>query len=450
VKEIDPAAVLEFLEFGYVTDDRCIFRGASKLPAASILEWRGGGVVSIRQYWQMPVADEESHITFDEAVEETERLLLEAVRLRLQADVPIGALLSAGIDSTLVCWALAKLNANITAFTVSTPGDPADEAPAARETAKILGIPHQVVTLPPQGEGVMGQLTRAYAEPFGSQSAMAMLNVSGAVKPHATVLLTGDGGDDVFLGYEFHHNYLRTQRLARKLPGVIAPVWRGVVRPLVQPLPFLRRPKHALDYATGGLGAMTRAWDGLPFYQSRGLLGERLAGLELPQRQIPLSTDSARHMLRDMLNYQQRMWFVAHFMTKVDAATMFHALEARSPFLDHTVWDFAAKLPYELRLRGGDYKAVLREIVRRRISPEVARRRKQGFTVPIEKWMASDWSGVLDRLRNGSMLVRDGWLRPDSWNRSLPQLLATPPLPTQVWFLVVLENWMRMYLPQSK
>ncbi|HXJ39249.1 MAG TPA: asparagine synthase (glutamine-hydrolyzing), partial [Bryobacteraceae bacterium] len=366
VHEIDPAAVLEFLEFGYVTEDRTIFRGAAKLPPATILEWKDG-LMEQRTYWTLPRSAESVPVTFEEAIEETERLLLESVRLRLCSDVPIGALLSGGIDSALVCWATAKLNADIRAYTISTPGDPADEAPATLRTARILGIPHEVVQLPRDSDNILDDLTNAYGEPFGCSSALAMLRVSGAVKPFATVLLTGDGGDDVFLGYSFHRNFLRTQRIARLLPSFAGSAW-SALRPLVNGFAPLRRGKHFLDYATGGLGAVARAHNGLPYYTGR--LGQRLAGLELAQRTIPLSAQSARKLLEEFLDYQQRMWFVAEFMTKVDGATMYYGLEARSPFLDHKLWEFAAAIPQDVRLRGGVLKAILREIVSRRISPE--------------------------------------------------------------------------------
>lgn len=441
VAAIDSKAVLEYLEFGYVSDDRAIFEGASKLPAATILEWKDGRI-SQRRYWTLPRADESSRITFEEAVEETERLFVESVRLRLYSDVPIGALLSGGIDSTLVCWAMSKLNANITAFTVSTPGHPADEAAATQETAQILGLPHRIVTIPRDEGGMLTQLTRAYGEPFGCQSAIAMLQVSAAVKAHATVLLTGDGGDDVFLGYSFHRDYLRAQRLARALPGLAAPVWQSM-RPLVHAFPPLRRPMHFLDYVTGGLGAVSRAHNGLPFYNNHDMLGERLAGMHLDQRTIPLSMDSGRNLLYELLDYQQRMWFVSEFMTKVDGGTMAYALEARSPFLDHKLWEFAAKLPPALRMRGGVLKAILREIVRRRVSPAVANRKKQGFTVPVESWLAGQWSGALDELAENSRLERDGWIRAGTLQNAVRPTRSNGRVPTQLWFLVVLEQWLR-------
>jgi asparagine synthase (glutamine-hydrolysing) len=441
IDEIDPQAVLEFLEFGYVTDERTIYQGAAKLPAASILEWQDGKV-SQRSYWSLPDASQSSRISFEEAVEETERLLVEAVRLRLHADVPIGALLSGGIDSTLVCWAMAKLNANVKAFTVGVPGNAVDEASDAAQTARQLGIPHEIVALPHVEGGLLEELTDAYGEPFGCSSALAMLRVSQAVKPMATVLLTGDGGDDVFLGYPFQQHFWMAQRLAGRLPEWASSGWR-TVRPVADAMPALRRPKHFLDYATGGLGAVTRVHDGLPYYQQRGLLGEKLAGAELPQRKIPLSSRAARRLLSDVLQYDQKTRFVGEFMTKVDGGTMFHGIEARSPFLDSQLWEFAAVLPLQVRLHGGVLKAILREIVRKRIGPQVAFRKKQGFTIPVEQWLATRWKCVLGEMAQDSLLEREGWLSPGRLSRAVQEGMGRGSIPTQIWYLLVLEHWRR-------
>jgi asparagine synthase (glutamine-hydrolysing) len=441
--EIDTTAVMEFLEFGWVTDDRTIYQGVSKLAAGTILEWRDGALTQ-RRYWTLPDVDENSRITFEEAVEETERILVESVKLRLEADVPVGALLSGGIDSSLVCWAMAKLNAKIKAFTVGTPGDDSDETAAAVETARILGIPHQVVDLSSSEAPSLDELISAYGEPFACSSALGMLRVSRAVKPMATVLLTGDGGDDVYLGYPFHKHFWMTQRVARSLPGFAPALWQ-TFRPLVDVIPPLRRPKHFLDYATGGLGAATRVFDGLPYYYRMGLLGERIASATIAQRQIPLSHDSARRLLSEYLKYEYRMRFVAEFMTKVDGGTMRHAIEARSPLLDHKLWEFAASLPFSVRLHGGMLKAVLREIARRRIGPQVAFRKKQGFTVPVGNWLAGRWKNRLqEEFASGSVLERDGWLRPGAIGEAITQAERRGQAPNQLWYLLVLECWMKL------
>src|ERR1017187_3418721 len=162
--EIDPQAVLEFLEFGYVTESRAIFEGIVKLPPATILEWQEGRIAQ-RRYWSLPPQDAEPGVTFAEAVEETERLLVESVRLRLISDVPVGVLLSGGIDSSLVCWAMRGLGANIKAFTARAPGARSDESAHAASTAHLLGISHEIVDMP-DTDFSLDEVVAAFSEPF--------------------------------------------------------------------------------------------------------------------------------------------------------------------------------------------------------------------------------------------------------------------------------------------
>jgi asparagine synthase (glutamine-hydrolysing) len=438
--EIDPAAVLEFLEYGFVTDERCIYEGLRKLPPATMLEWQDGRIRE-STYWVLPECDESGKIGFEEAVEETERLLVEAVRLRLIADVPVGALLSGGIDSALICWATAKLNANVKAYTVGVPGETSETA-AAAQTARILGIPHEVVTPPAEKPVLLDEMLAAYSEPFGSQSAQGMLMVSRVVKPTATVLLTGDGGDDVYLGYPFFLHAWRAQKLRRSLPASAVRFWRGI-RPLVPKVGLSRRASNFLSYATDGIGAFVRAHDGLPYLESRSALGDKLKAVALAQRQIVPSGDSARRLLSDVFEYHLKGQFLSEFMTKVDGATMHYALEARSPLLDHKIWEFAAALSPEVRFHGGGLKAVLREIVRRRVSPEIAGRVKQGFTVPVGRHLtAGNNRNDLEALRKSSKLEQEGWLRQGSLARLVEEAGRSQDVSAQLWHLLLLEHWL--------
>lgn len=439
--EIDPLAVLEFLEYGYVTDARCIYEGIRKLPPATILEWQDGRTEE-RIYWALPECDESGKVGFEEAVEETERRLIEAVRLRLISDVPIGALLSGGIDSTLICWAMAKLNANVKAFTVGVPGDASDESAGATETARILGIPHEIVVAPAERPVLLDEMAAAYSEPFACQSAQGMLLVSRAVKPMATVLLTGDGGDDVYLGYPFFKNAWQAQKLANQIPAFVRGAWNGI-RSLVPQEGVARRVRNFLDYSTRGLSAYVQARDGLPYLERHSILGERLSREVLVQRQIPPSADSARRLLFDVFAYQRKMHFLSEFMPKVDGGTMHYAVEARSPLLDQEIWEFAATLSPEVRFHGGAMKAVLREIVRRRVSPAVADRQKQGFTVPVDQHLTFDSNTDLERLGESPQLEEGGWVRPGSLKQSIAEAGRLKSVSPQLWHLLVFENWLR-------
>ena len=440
VDEIDDAALAEYLEFGYVTDQRSIYRGAHKVAAATIVEW-SNGKLQTREYWRPPTPAV-AQPTFNEAVAETERLFVQAVERRLFADVPVGSLLSGGVDSSLVCWAIKKLGGDVTAFTVGTPGDPWDETADATATAQRLGIRHQVLELSGDMEPNLDEMVSAYAEPFACASALGMLRVSKAVKGSATVLLTGDGGDDVFLGYPEHKHLLLAQKLARSLPGFVASGWRSS-REKIPQVGSLKRLTSFLNYSTGGLGAVACAHDGLPSYERYGMLGERLSGVSVSHRDIAWSGESGRNVLAEFLEYDRAGRFVGEYMTKVDGATMSHSLEARSPFLDQDLWEFAASLSFELRLKGGRLKAVLRELARQKLGEQVASGRKRGFSIPVQRWLVGRWQTALTESLRTSILDQQGWINSRAVLDRLKVAAEKGWAPNQLWYIFVLESWLR-------
>lgn len=441
--EVDEQAVAEYLHFGYVTDNCSIYRGAVKVPAATIVEWSAeNGALDTREYWSPPAVNTATKKSFDEAVEETERLFLRAVEMRLHADVPVGALLSGGVDSSLVCWAIAHLGGDITAYTIGIPGDPWDETGDARQTAETLGITHRVLEMPPDEAPDVSELVTAYAEPFACASALGMLRVSRAVAPSATVLLTGDGGDDVFLGYPEHRHLWLAERMARRLPRVAANGWIAS-RNLFPRIGALRRAASFLDYTTGGVGAVAHANDGLPMYGRNDLLGERLETATIAYREIAQSPDAGRRVLAEYLEYDRRTRFVGEFLPKVDGATMHHALEARSPFLDQDLWEFAASLSFDVRLHRGRLKSVLRELARRKIGERVARGQKRGFGVPVQRWIVGRWRANVEELLRESVLEREGWINTKAALGELDRAAQDEWAPRQLWYIYVLESWLR-------
>ena len=446
VDEIDDLAVAEYLEFGYVTDQRTIYRAASKVAAASIVEWCDGKLQT-REYWRPPVPSQ-TQPTFNEAVAETERLFLQAVERRLFADVPVGSLLSGGVDSSLVCWAVQQLGGDVTAFTVGTPGDPADETADARDTAKRLGIRHEVLELRGDSEPNIDELISAYGEPFACASALGMLRVSKAVRGSATVLLTGDGGDDVFLGYPEHKHLWMAQKFARSLPSFVASGWRRH-HEKVPPVGSIKRIGSFLNYSTGGLGAVACAHDGLPSYSRYGMLGERLSGISLSQRQMQWTHESGRNVLTEFLEYDRAGRFVSEYMTKVDGATTFHSLEARAPFLDQDLWEFASSLSFETRLHNGQQKAVLRELARQKLGDHVAHGRKRGFTIPVQRWLVGRWQNAVRDLMETSILGQQGWINSRAVLKRLAAAAEQGSAPNQLWYLFVLESWLRREQEQN-
>ena len=439
--DLSNEGILEFLEFGFLTDERSIYRGIGKVRPGEILEWNGG-VTSRRTFWQPNLRGPYDHVSFSAACDETERIFLAAVEKRLQADVPVAALLSGGIDSSLVCWAISKLGADVKAYSVGTPDDPLDESAAARETASLLGIDLTILPLSADGLPRVELLAHAFSEPFACSSALGMLSISELVRANAKVLLTGDGGDDVFLGYPEHRHFLLASRLAR----ITGSLGRGTLRALASALPntgSMKRIRSFSSYASGGLRAVSEVRDGLPFYHRNQLFGSRLADDYAKSNGAEALSSSGPHLLEDFLEYDLRTRFVGEYLPKVDGATMYHALEARSPFLDTGLWEYATRIAPNDRLRGGTLKAILREIARKRIGPQVANRKKQGFMVPAERWLTSEWRDVfIDSISDGR-LAAEGIVDRDSVLSSFRKLQPGSTAPRQFWYLYVLELWLR-------
>ena len=434
---LDPQAVADFLEWGFVPEQRAIVSGIQKLPPATIARWKDGALTT-RTYWRQPPASVASGVTFPEAVDRTEQLLLKAVARRTRADVPIGALLSGGIDSALVCWALREVGSTVEAFTFAAPGHPEDESADARQTAAELGIPLRVLQAAEGSGPSLRELVAAYGEPFAVGSALGMLELSTAARGEVTVLLTGDGGDDVFLGYP-HHRYLhRAARIAERVPSLAARLAPHLgLEPPVQGR--ARRARNYAGYIAGGLGAFLRVRDGLRFHSRNGLLGPALEGIVPATQSLPFAPGSGRTILADYLEHALEHQFVAEYLVKVDGATMHHGLEARSPFLDHELWEYASALPFGVRLHGGRLKAVLREIARRRVSERVAFGAKRGFEVPVQAWIAGSWRQEIDALFAEPAPGLSELLDPGAVRR----LLAQPgPPPLQLWPSIVLAAWL--------
>jgi asparagine synthase (glutamine-hydrolysing) len=269
-----------------------------------------------------------------------------------------------------------------------------------------------------------------------------MLRLSKAVKPSATVLLVGDGGDDVFLGYPEYGYFLNAERVAKLVPGSLARVWPKV-RNLLPEVGTVGRARHFIDYVTGGLGSMVKVRLGFPSLQRRGISGERLDSASVSRRLIPESPESARRLLKEFLEYDRRGRFAGEYMVKVDGATMYYALEARAPFLDADLCEFARSLPYDMRLRGGQLKAILRELARREIGDRVARGTKRGFGIPAERWMLNRWLPKVDEVFRHSALAEEGWVRQNGLSEAWEGAKTSGFVNLQLWYLYVLELWFR-------
>ncbi|MDH5739873.1 MAG: asparagine synthase (glutamine-hydrolyzing) [Nitrospira sp.] len=432
VNELDERAIAEYLQLGFIPDDYSIYREAHKLPPASILEWEDGKI-AIRRYWSSPPVSP-SALSFEESVEMAEEQLLRSVERRLHADVPIGILLSGGIDSALICWASMKLGKRITAYTIGTPGDPWDETAEARNTAERLGLDHCVLDMGLNDQYDINDLVSAFAEPFACSSALGMLRVSKYVTSSSKVLLTGDGGDDVFLGYHRHRNALIADKLSRVIPYSLRKLWHAdsSLVPRVGPL---RRVATFFDYVAECPTIHGRSVTGLEIFGDR--LNKVAVGCDT------LAPSMTGSLIGRFLDHEYRNCFVGEYLTKVDGATMYYGLEARSPFLDQDLWEFASSLPYALRLHQWKLKAILREVARRRISPHLAQGRKRGFGIPVHRWIVGPWRPLVETVLRDSVLEREGWIRENASLELFQSALAQGQASLRLWYMLALELWMR-------
>ena len=440
-RTIDPDAVVDYMAVGYVPEPRTILAGVHKLPPGHLLEWTRDGGVRTERYWSPAVA-ENTRITEQEAVEETRRLLDESVRIHLLSEVPLGAFLSGGIDSSGVVATMARISDRpVRTFSIGFAEREFDESEHAAEVASALGTEHTQLVVRPDAELLFEQVARALDEPFGDPSALPTFLVSYLARRDVTVALSGDGGDELFGGYT---RYFELNG-ARSLP----PIARSVLRNVALRLPhatYGRNRLLSLGRTMRGRYAGTVA---LPLREAEGgLLREDVA-----RRAVPFDktldrwfTDgSARDFMSQLMIVDVQSYLPGDILTKVDRMSMAHSLEARVPLLDHEIAEFALSLPPSLKFRDGVGKWVLRRALGDRVPDEVFRRPKQGFDVPLRDWFRGPLAHRLAALSDRSSAVYD-FVEPRAVERIVQEhRVGRRDHARTIWRLVMFDQWSRLY-----
>lgn len=399
-------ALSSYLKHGYLPAPLSIYEGISKLLPGHLWRYRAGGDRGGRltEYWSLARAAQDAEPfrgSEEEAVLELEAHLSRAIDLQRVADVPVGAFLSGGIDSSTVV-ALMQLGAAapVRTFTVGFEESEFDESTAAREVAQHLGTDHtEIVVTPRETLDVIPRLPGMFDEPFGDASAIPTWLLAGLAREQVTVSLSGDGGDELFAGYGRYHRTARLWTRAR----AAGPTGRALVRAGLSALPVevgqrlmmrsgLGRFPHLFESRVGGIRAAFGEGPVDDVYERRmSLWADPAALLEEPTPPLPSWAEGAtlarrdpteRMMARDTLSYMPDVVLV-----KVDRAAMAHGLETRVPLLDHRLVEFAWTLPQEMRVQGGTSKWLLRQLLYRHVPRELVDRPKRGFGVPIGQWL---------------------------------------------------------------
>jgi asparagine synthase (glutamine-hydrolysing) len=457
-REIDPGAVDEYLHYQYVPPPRTILRGICKLPPGhvAVLE---DEQLTVSPYWQPDYAHEEPLLE-SEYVDRLRQRLSEAVRSQLVSDVPLGAFLSGGADSSIIVALMREHAAGpIKTFTVGFHDPAYDETAFARRVAAHLGTEHHELRVEPDCVELLPTLMRYFDEPFGDSSAVPTFYLASETRRHVKVALSGDGGDELFAGYDRY----RAMRLAAAFERFPQPLRAAFANSLWQKLPTPGRhknPLHRLKRLSAALAAAPdRCYAELiaVFNESRRAAlysNEFLSQLPDHDPTDILAAALARSGKRDAVTAASLADLVTYLpgdlCHKVDMATMAHGLECRQPLLDHRVVELAIAMPSQLKLRGRRGKRILESTFGHLLPREVFRRKKTGFGVPLDRWFRNEIKDLAhDTLLSESSLGR-GYFRRSAIEAMLAEHAAGgDDHSARLWSLLVLELWHRQWAERT-
>jgi asparagine synthase (glutamine-hydrolysing) len=450
-RDLDPAALDHFLAFLYTPRDRAIFRGMRKLLPGHYLKLRDGRV-TVERYWQLPVGE-----TFDgseaDALDRLETTIGDAVRSHMVSDVPLGAFLSGGIDSSVVVALMARASDRpVKTFSIGFDEARFNELPHARKVAQHLGTEHHEFVVRPDALGILDRLIWHFDEPFADSSAIPTWYVSEMARRHVTVVLSGDGGDELFGGYDRYLPHPRVSSFDRLAPGV----GRAVAAAAWRALPHGARGKNFLRHIARG--TQGRYLDSVTFYHAderRELLSPELRrSLGAWDAEAYFSGPFARlsHLPwpAQMMAFDFETYLPDDCLTKVDRMSMAHSIESRVPLLDHQVVELAASLPPSMKIRGDRRKHLLKELAFRLVPRELLDRPKQGFGVPIGHWFRGSLRDTFGDILGSPLTRQRGYFNYEFVDRVLEEHLAgRRDHSRRLWQLLVFELWNRQYVDQS-
>jgi asparagine synthase (glutamine-hydrolysing) len=453
-RDVDPGAVDCFLAYGYVPAPYSIFSSVSKLPPAHTLVMENGRA-ALERYWQLDYSQKVSVSDPRELHEPILDAIRVATRKRLVSDVPLGAFLSGGIDSSAVVAAMAEASSNpVKTFSIGFDHDAFNELPQARQVAELFSTDHYEFLVRADAVEIVPRMVRHYGEPFADASAIPSFYLAEMTRRHVTVALNGDGGDESFSGYT---RYV-SNRLAEQLERVPAALRRAAA---------MAAGRHAPGEITSLTNKARRLAEGLPLDQSSRyalyvswfkerqraqLYTEEFAALTArsPARDViegPWRAASGEHILDKMLEVDVCTYLQGDLIPKIDIATMAHSLEARSPLLDHQLMEFAASIPAKFKVRGREKKWILREALRQWLPADVLDRPKRGFTPPLGHWFRNELRDLSREVLLDQRSMARSYFKPAEVEAMLDRHHSGKTDETKrLWALFVLELWHREFI----
>ncbi len=451
-RDLDLDSLDHFLSFLYTPRDRSIFAHVEKLPPGHFLTWRGG-TIALEQYWQPP-ADEVYRGSEADAIRDLRTVLAGAVRSHMVSDVPLGAFLSGGLDSSTVVGLMAEASATrVKTFSIGFDVPEFDELEHARAVANHFGTEHHEFIVKPDAVSILDRLVRHFDEPFADSSAIPTWYVSEMARRHVTVVLSGDGGDELFGGYDRYVPHPRVVAFDRYSPRA----FRKVAALAASRLPHGARGKNFLRHVSRD--DRGRYLDAIRFFGA-----DEKPDLLMPEVRealSPINPESrlARHFARyaslpwpsQMMRFDAETYLPEDVLTKVDRMSMAHSIESRVPLLDNEVIALASALPAALKIKNGRRKHVLKEVASTLLPASILDRPKQGFGVPLGIWFRGNLRELFaDTLLSPTALQR-GYFQPPFVRRIVGEHLAgTRDHTLRLWQLVVFERWCQQYLTAER
>lgn len=470
-REVDPEAVADFVALQYVPHPRTMLRGYRKLPPAHWAEFNAlTGDFTIRQYWQAPFQRPQESVIETEtqpplpdvtaASQALRRTLTEAVRLRMRSDVPFGAFLSGGVDSTIITGLMQQQSdQRVKTFSIGFSVKQFDERSYAREAAAKLGTEHHEFVVDPSAIEMLPKLTWHYDEPFADSSAIPTMYLSELTRRQVTVALTGDGGDELFAGYDRYRAVALAARIDR-LPSLLRAV---LTNPLWQRVPASVRQKSKVRQIKRFLSALRQSPERRYANWVSIFDDTRRTSLFSADFAAALNGyDGASFLMQAYANCSEpdivqrttcvdiESYLPCDILTKVDIASMACGLEARSPFMDHHVVELAARIPSSLKLQGGRGKRILIETFRDLLPESIQNRPKMGFGVPLDHWFRHELREMLTDVLLDSRTLQRGYFDPATVRRLVDEHVHSKwDHSSRLWLLLVFELWHRQFVDAS-
>jgi asparagine synthase (glutamine-hydrolysing) len=457
--EIDRSALADYFYYGYINAPRTIYRDVFKLEPGHWLELKEGGEPVIRRYWSvLDALHDPLKGTEDQLAEQLEALMSDAFRLRMVSDVPVGMFLSGGLDSSLVTALLQKHYGGIHTFTIGFSEDGFDEASHARRVAQHLGTEHEAqVIAPDDAKSILLRWADLYDEPFADASGLPTYLVSKLAAERVKVVLSADGGDELFGGYNIYSNMIGNMHRRDAIPAPVRRMvgtsmgllpldslderlalsrflpesWRGRQRPTVR----LLRIRDWLGSRTNG--QMYQAALGNSWWSTDA------ATVAQSQPQARASADAYLGGFADqMCLWDLHNYLPGDILTKVDRATMAMSIEGREPLIDHRLVEFAFRLPLNMRRGALGPKHLLRKVLYKHVPAEIVDRPKMGFAVPLDKWLHTDLGHLIDEYLDPAEVKRQNILNPTSVEKAVRAFRAKNEHATnRVWSLLAFQMW---------